>query len=91
MIYIATTGLLVAAIARIPSLPGIQRSGVIAALYSYIFLLALMAYDLYSLRKVHRVTLWASAFLIFVQQIRFPLADTAVWQAFATWVERIAR
>jgi hypothetical protein len=91
MIYIATTGLLVAAIARIPLLPGIQKSGVIAALYSYIFLLLLMIYDLYSIRKVHRVTLWASAFVIFVQQVRFPLADAAVWQAFATWVQHIAR
>ena len=90
LIYVATTGLLVAAIARIPSLPGIQNSGVIAALYSYTFLLTLMIYDLYSMRKVHGVTLCTSTFVIFVQQIRFPVADTAVWQAFATWVQHIA-
>ena len=30
-------------------------------------------YDLWSIRKVHRVTLWAGAFLIVVQQIEYPL------------------
>jgi len=37
-----------------------------AALFSYIFLLILAAYNLWSTRKIHRNTLWASTFLIFV-------------------------
>jgi hypothetical protein len=45
----------------------------------------LVAYDWWSTRKVQRVTLGASAFLLAVQQLRHPLGHTAAWQAFATW------
>ena len=47
----------------------------------------LMAYDWWSTGKVQRVTLWASGFLIAVQQLRHPLSHTAAWQAFATWAQ----
>jgi hypothetical protein len=36
-------------------------------------------------------TLWASAFLIVVQQIRFPIGQTAAWHAFATWAQNLGR
>ena len=51
----------------------------------------LVAYDLWSTRKVHRATIWAGAFLIFVQQIRIPIGRTATWHAFATWIQTLAR
>jgi hypothetical protein len=60
-------------------------------LLSYIFLLVLVMYDLWSTRKVHRATIWAGVFLIFVQQIRVPIGKTAAWHAFASWVQTIAR
>jgi hypothetical protein len=51
-------------------------------------LLALfMAYDWWSTGKVQRVTLWASGFLVAVQQLRHPLSHTAAWHAFATWAQ----
>jgi len=51
-------------------------------------LLALsMAYDWWSAGKLQRVTLWASGFLVAVQQLRHPLSHTAAWQAFATWAQ----
>jgi hypothetical protein len=87
LIYIATTALLVAAIARWP----IVRNPFLAAYYSNIFLLILVAYDLWSSRKVYRVTIWASAFLIFVQQVRIPIGKTAAWHAFATWAQTLGR
>jgi hypothetical protein len=58
-----------------------------AGLLSYTFLLMLVAYDLWSTRKVHRATIWASAFLIFVETVRIPIGKTAVWHAFARWVQ----
>jgi hypothetical protein len=61
------------------------------ALFSYVFLLCLVAYDLWSTRKVYRVTLWAGGFLIFVQQVRIPIGKTAAWHAFASWVLSHAR
>jgi hypothetical protein len=50
-------------------------------------LAVLMAYDWWSTGKLQRVTLWASCFLVAVQQLRHPLSHTAVWQAFATWAQ----
>lgn len=89
LILVATVALMIAAIARWPILG--QRNPVRAALLSYVFLLLLAAYDLWSTHKLHRATIWASAFLIFVQQIRIPIGHTAAWHAFAAWVQSIAR
>jgi FtsH-binding integral membrane protein len=90
LILVATIALLIAAIARWP-LAAVQKNPIRATLFTYIFLLILAGYDIWSTRKVHRATLWAGAFLIFVQQTRIPIGKTAAWQAFATWAESLAR
>jgi FtsH-binding integral membrane protein len=90
LIFVATVALMIAAIARWP-VAVVHRNAPIAALASYIFLFVLAGYDFWSTRKVHRATLWAGAFLIFVQQIRIPIGKTAAWHAFATWVQTHAR
>jgi len=90
LILVATTALLTAAIVRWPFVI-VHRNVPTAALFSYIFLLLLVAYDLWSTRKVHRATLWAGTFLIFVEQIRTPIGKTAAWHAFASWVLSHAR
>ena len=90
LILVATVALMIAAIARWP-LALVHRNPIRAALFSYLFLLVLVAYDLWSTRKVYRATLWAGAFLIFVQQIRMPIGQTAAWRAFASWVLSHAR
>ena len=90
IIYVATVGVLIAAIARFP-LHWLFHNAAHAAIASYAFLLALVAYDLWSMRKVHRATLWAGALLIFVQQIRLPIGKTVAWHAFAAWVQSVAR
>ncbi len=88
IIIIATVALMIAAIARWP-FPLLLGNPLAAALVSYQFVLMLMAYDLWSTHKIHRATIWASVFLIFVQQIRFPIAQTAAWHAFATWAQNL--
>ena len=89
-IYVATVALLIAAIARWPwSL--VHRNAPMAAIVSYGFLALLIAYDLFSIRKLHLATIGAGAFLIFVQQIRLPIGKTAAWHAFAAWVQSVAR
>jgi hypothetical protein len=90
IILVATTGLLIAAIARWPFVL-VHRKPMMAGLASYVFLAILVAYDLWSTRKVHRATLWAGAFLIFVQQVRIPIGKTAGWHAFAGWAQSLAR
>ncbi len=89
LILVGTVALMIAAIARWPIWG--QRNPIRAALVSYVFLLLLVTYDLWSTRKIHRATIWAGAFLIFVQQIRIPIGRTAAWHAFATWVQSVAR
>jgi hypothetical protein len=90
LILVGTVALMIAAVARWP-VAFVHRQPIRASLVTYIFLLMLVAYDLWSTRKIHRATLWASAFLIFVQQIRIPIGQTAAWHAFASWVQSIAR
>ncbi len=90
IILIATIGIMIAAISRWP-FALVHRKPLVAALLSYGFLLILVAYDLFSTRKVHRATIWASVFLIFVQQVRFPIGQTAAWHAFATWAQAQGR
>jgi hypothetical protein len=90
LILIATLGLLVAAIARWP-FALVHKRAEIAAPFSYIFLVFMVAYDLWSTRKIHRATLWAGAFLISVEQLALPIGRTVAWHAFATWVQSVAR
>ncbi len=52
----------------------------------YPLLLSLAVYDWWSMKKVQPVTLWASLFLVVVQQWRFAVGHTPIWQQFATWV-----
>lgn len=87
-ILIATNALMIAAIARVP-IAFSFRNVFIASLLSDVFLLALVVYDLWSTHKIHRVTLWAGGFLIFMQQIRLPIGKTAAWHHFAAWVQRL--
>jgi FtsH-binding integral membrane protein len=86
IIMVATVALMIAAIARWP-ITGVRGNPLAAALLSYVFLLMIVAYDLWSTHKIHRATMWASVFLIFVQQVRFPIAQTAAWHAFAAWAQ----
>lgn len=90
LILIATTALLVAALARWPWAV-VHRKPPVAELFSYLFLLMLVAYDLWSTHKLQRATLWAGTFLIFVEQIAPPIGHTAAWHAFAGWVQSAAR
>ncbi|WP_213806839.1 hypothetical protein [Granulicella sp. dw_53] len=82
LILIATVAILDAAIARWP-FAFIVRSHWGADMVCYAFLVLLAAYDLFTLRRIHRITLWASAFVIVVQQFRIPLGMTKAWHSVA--------
>jgi hypothetical protein len=90
LILIATNALLIAAVARWP-LALVHRHVVAAGLVSDVFLVILIAYDLFSLHRIHRATLWAGGFFVIVQQIRFPIGQTAAWHSFAGWVQAAFR
>ena len=86
-LVLATTTLLLAATARWPFL----NSLIVADLLTYTFPVLLAAYDFWSTRKIHRVTIWAGAALIVLHQVRVPLGNTPAWRSFADWVLRLAR
>jgi hypothetical protein len=54
---------------------------------TYIFLVLLALYDLWSARRIHRATLWGSAFVILMGQMTRFTGPTAHWHAFAHWVQ----
>jgi hypothetical protein len=90
LILIATIALLDAPTGR-PPFTVITARPFFDSTFVYIFLLLLVAYDLWSTRKVHRVTLWAVAFVVVVGQLRVPIGSTVVWHTFATWAQTLAR
>jgi FtsH-binding integral membrane protein len=89
-IYIATIALLTPAIARLP-FAFVYRKSTVVAFLAESFLLILVAYDLWSTRRIHRATLWAGSFLVVVLQIRVPIGKTAAWHAFSAWVQHLVR
>jgi hypothetical protein len=90
LILLATIGLLDAAFCRWPF--AIFRANVpMTFLFLYIFILLLAAYDLLSMRRLHRATLWGGIFVIFMHEISLLLGRTPAWQAFAAWAQRLGR
>jgi len=88
LIMLATISLLIAAIARWP-FAWVFLKPLVAQMVTYVFLLALIAYDLWSQGKVHRATIWGSIFVIVMQLVRVPFGKTALWHAFAAWAQKL--
>ena len=89
-ILIATIALLDAAFVRWP-IHAVWWDLRVAQMCCCPLLLLLIGYDLWSTRKVHCATLWASVFLIVLQQVRIPIGRTVPWQSFAMWVQNLVR
>jgi hypothetical protein len=89
LILIATIAILDAPTGR-PPFTVITARPFFDSIFVYIFLLLLVAYDLWSMGKVHRATMWACAFVVVGGQLRVPIGNTAVWHTFAAWVQTLA-
>jgi hypothetical protein len=85
LILIGSAGLLTPAIFRWP-FPAFHHNFNLAVYTADAFVAMLVLYDLWSMRKVHRTTLLAGAFMILVQQLRLPIGDTAAWHAVDLWI-----
>ena len=91
LIMLATISIIGAAVGRMEFLPDWHLRG-IAALrlfwaYTYVFLVPLAAFDIFSLRKLHRATIWGGAFLITLHQVALLISTTGLWHGFAHWVQ----
>jgi len=80
---LSNVAILPAAVARIP-LGFIENGGppVFFALCD-VFLLAVVAYDVATLKRVHPATLWAAAILLIEQPLTLIVGGTSAWAAFA--------
>jgi hypothetical protein len=91
LILLATIGIIPAATGRIESIPMFHLPGPNALrlmwAYSYIFLLPLIVYDLWSRRRVHPATASGSLFLIGLHQVAIPFCYTATWVGFSAWMQ----
>ena len=90
LILIATITLLDAAFVRWP-VPAAWWDLHMAEMCCYLLLLLLIGYDLWFTGKVQRTTLWASVFLIVLQQVRSPVGRTVPWQSLAMRIQNLAR
>jgi hypothetical protein len=86
LIIIATAGITRAAFNRW-HIPILFHQFYAAYAATYLFLLLLAAYDLWTTRRIHRATIWGSAFLIFMGQMTRFIGPTATWHTFAHWVQ----
>ncbi len=83
LILIATIGIMDAAVGRWP-IAFLQANPPAQDLVPFAFLLAVMVYDLVSLKRIQKSTLLASLFVIVIHLTRVPIGKTELWQAFAT-------
>jgi|GEM_PF-166375 len=86
LITLATIGLVDAAIFR-TQLSWVHHSLPHTDLVVDLMVLSLVFYDLWSLHKIHRATLWGSLFFITVQRLAFPVGSTPAWHTVARWIQ----
>jgi hypothetical protein len=53
------------------------------------FLIFLIAFDLWSRRKIHRVTILGSLLILVMQVTMAPVGHLAFWHRFTTWVQQL--
>jgi hypothetical protein len=88
LILLATIGLTEAAFGRFPwaQMGLTPAAGAVAGLGLTIALL--VAYDLFSLHRVHRSTMWAAPLIFITGAFAVPIGMTAVWHDFAGFLAK---
>jgi hypothetical protein len=88
LIVLATIGLSDAALGRLPwAQMGIPTAaGAVIGLAALILLV--VAYDLLTLRRVHRSTMWAAPLIFVAGAFAVPVGMTSAWHGLAQWLVR---
>ena len=53
------------------------------------FLFFMIGFDLWSRRKLHRVTIWGSLLIVVMDFMMHPVAQSAMWRQFTAWVQNL--
>jgi hypothetical protein len=89
LMLVATFAILPAAVARLP-FDFIQNAGEYKPMFFFgltdLLLLACIAYDTVTHRRLHPAFLWGALLLITSQPLRLVLGATATWHTFAHWL-----
>jgi hypothetical protein len=85
LILIGTIALLDAAVGRWPVAIFQQHPPLMDAV-PFGFLLMIVLYDLLSMHRINKTTIWASLLLVAVHLTRVPLGMTSAWHSVADWV-----
>ena len=84
LVLIATLELITAGVARLPVVSTLGPPGFFGG--TDLFLLAIVVYDILTLKRVHPATLWGGLFLLASQPLRLVIGGTEPWLAFAGWL-----
>jgi uncharacterized membrane protein YozB (DUF420 family) len=89
LMLLASISLVEAAVARLPfdlpTMPSPIPYVGLRELFTLLFLLPLVIWDVVSRGRLHPATLWGGLALIVVLPLRMMLGATAAWQGFARW------
>jgi hypothetical protein len=84
LMVLAYASIITAAVAR---MPGILPLGpLVFFALSFLFVVAGIAYDLWSRGRIHPVYLWGGAVLLISVPLRLAISSTAPWRSFAGWL-----
>jgi hypothetical protein len=86
LMLLATVSLLGPALSRWPFAFVISSAWVFFGILDS-FLIFLIVFDLWSRRRIRRVTIWGSLLIVAMQYAMGPLAHAAFWHRFTLWVQ----
>jgi hypothetical protein len=88
LILLATIGLTEAAFGRFPwqKMGLAPAQGAVAGLG--LLVLLVLAYDLFSLHRIHRSTMWAAPLVFITGAFAVPIGMTSAWHSFASFLAR---
>jgi hypothetical protein len=84
LMLLATLELVTASVSRLPLVDQWGPLGFFGV--TNLFVIAIVAYDLMSRKRLHAATLWGGLFLVASQPLRLMIGGSAVWIAFAEWL-----
>jgi hypothetical protein len=93
LVLLATLEVVTPALSRMPGMHSLGELSLFRESYFIpqhlfvdLFLLALIIYDLATLKRVHPATLWGGLFLVAWQPLRFMIGASESWHVFASWL-----
>jgi hypothetical protein len=84
LMLLATLELVTAAVSRLPLVEDWGPIGFFGV--TDLFVLAIVLYDLVTMKRVHSATLWGGLFLVASQPLRLVIGGTPAWLELAAWL-----